>query len=105
MLRRILRILIKPHKKFKLRIYFIILTLLITSFFCALFGHLFERLELEIELRLSRNLSVQKQSIRYSYNRSTNRKSFLLKSECDCRKWETISIEQINEESDYSSNC
>ena len=102
---RILRIIVKPRKKFLPRIVLFFLILLIISFFCSLSVDLFERLLIEVELRFSKSISAQNQSIRYVYNSLAKSKRFLFKSKCDCRNWETISIEQINEQSDYSSNC
>lgn len=115
---RILRIIVKPRKKFLLRISLILLT---ASFIGAFFVHILsprvdllpiyepisdddkkERDIIDVELRWIENLATQKQSIRYVYNSSTKSKSLLLKSKCDCRNWETISVEQINEQSDYS---
>ena len=101
---RILRIIVKPRKKFLPRIVLFFLILLIISVFCALFVDVFERFLIEVELRFSKSQSAQNQSIRYVYNSLTKSKRFLFKSKCDCRKWETISIEQINGQSNYSSN-
>lgn len=108
---RIVFILIKPRKKFLSRIYFILLIFLTFGYFLDFFGDIFERLLIDAEIRFGPNLlkrSLEKQSIQYVYNIfkkdtfTTKSKRFILKSECDCRKWETIMIEQINEESQYS---
>lgn len=115
---RILRIIVKPRKKFLLRISLILLTALFIGVF---FVHILspradlppiyepisdddekERYIIDVEMRWIENLAAQKQPIRYVYNSSTKSKSLLLKSKCDCRNWETISVEQINEQSDYS---